>query len=64
MSCSHFAHAWLVASISAVARTGNPAFDRFEFLVSDYRRQYFFFDCLEMLRKVVLRCTASAQSAL
>jgi hypothetical protein len=25
---------------------GNPSFDRYEFLVADYRREFFFFDCL------------------
>ena len=31
---------------------GDPSFDRYAFLVSDYKSEYFFFDCLEMLRKV------------
>jgi hypothetical protein len=36
--------------------SGNPNFDRYEFLVADYKPNYYFFDCLEMLRKVCTFC--------
>jgi hypothetical protein len=31
---------------------GDPSFDRFEFLVADYKPAFFYWDTVEMLRKV------------
>lgn len=31
---------------------GNPSFDSFEFLVADYKPAFFYWDTVEMLRKV------------
>jgi hypothetical protein len=35
-------------------RDGGPARDTYEFLVTDYKPQFYFWDCLEMLRKVTI----------
>eukprot|EP01043_Picozoa_sp_COSAG02_P004000 COSAG02_NODE_101_length_36804_cov_125.342951_13_plen_301_part_00 len=35
-------------------KTGGPAFERYDFLVADYKPEFYYWDCIEMLRKALL----------